>query len=138
LAHIQGVQSDSSDFELHVFSTLENSCCGQLCLYCKLSYFKFFFRFPFTSYTSGVKCTWSGGGILEIDLHHCDNPVHYHVYLNAPRTGINKTLSLKEGDDKELSKNFKIHVTELSRKGNVITTTVSCTSFNMIISIYCN
>ena len=82
-----------------------------------------------------MKCTWSGGGILEIDLHHCDDPVHYHVYLNAPGKVRNETLSLKEGDEKELFKKFKIHVKELSRKGNVVTTTVSCTSFNMIISI---
>lgn len=77
---------------------------------------------------TGVKCTWSGGGILEIDLHHCDDPVHYHVYLNAPGKVRNETLSLKEGDEKELFKKFKIHVTELSRKGNVVTTTVKLES----------
>ena len=75
-----------------------------------------------------MKCTWSGGGYLEIDLHHCTDPVNYHVYLNAPGKRIyNESITLKQGDDKELLKNFKIHVTELSRKGNMVKTTVSFT-----------
>ena len=90
--------------------------------------FSFFFNFPFLSNTSGVKCTWSGGGYLEIDLHHCTDPVNYHVYVNAPSKGISKNVTLKQGDDKELSKHFKIHVTQLSRKGNQVTATVSFTS----------
>lgn len=92
-----------------------------------------------------MKCTWSGGGYLEIDLHHCTDPVNYHVYLNAPGKGISKNITLQKGDDKELFQNFRIHVTELSRKGNMVTTTVSFTfvtvecklfiGFNMIIII---
>ncbi|XP_020606229.1 uncharacterized protein LOC110044984 isoform X3 [Orbicella faveolata] len=73
---------------------------------------------------TGVKCTWSDGGYLEIDLHHCSEPVNYHVYLNAPGKHISKNITLKEGDEKELYQKFKIHVTELSRKGNIVTTTV--------------
>ncbi|XP_078359998.1 uncharacterized protein LOC144644394 isoform X2 [Oculina patagonica] len=77
---------------------------------------------------TGVMCTWSGGGLLEIDLHHCDNPVTYHVYLHAPSKNIHHNLTLRKGDDKELVKgdlgNVKLNVKELSRKGNIVTTTV--------------
>ena len=76
-----------------------------------------------------MKCTWSGGGILEIDLHHCDHPVSYHVLLNAPSKGIHKNLTLKEGDDKVLAQGdlgtVKLNVKKLTRQGNVITTTVN-------------
>jgi len=85
----------------------------------------FWLSFPF--YISGVKCTWSGGGYLEIDLHHCSKPVNYHVLLNAPGKGITQNITLKKGDEAPLYQNVKIHVTELSRKGNVVTTTVSFT-----------
>ena len=91
----------------------------------------------FPSDTSGVKCTWSDGGYLEIDLHHCSDPVNYHVYLNAPQKDIHsKNFSLKKGDDVELFKNIKIHVTELSREGNQVTTTVSFTllTINRLLS----
>ena len=88
---------------------------------------EFFFFFLFPSINSGVKCTWSGGGYLEIDLHHCSDPVNYHVYLNAPKSNIHQNITLKQGDEKPLYQKFKIHVTELSRKGNVVTTTVSFT-----------
>ena len=88
----------------------------------------FFFAFSFPSNTLGVKCTWSSGGYLEIDLHHCSNPVNYHVLLNAPEKHIFRNLTLKEGDESKLFKNFKIHVTDLSREGNQVTTTVSFTS----------
>lgn len=73
---------------------------------------------------TGVKCTWSGGGYLEIDLHHCSDPVNYHVLLNAPGKRIFKNITLKKGDDRVLFEKFKIHVTELSREGNQVTTTV--------------
>lgn len=76
-----------------------------------------------------MNCTWSGGGLLEIDLHHCDDPVTYHVLLNAPNKGIHKDLTLKKGDDQELgnwnSLTVKLNVMELSRQGNIVTTTVS-------------
>lgn len=87
---------------------------------------EFFFSF-FPSNFSGVKCTWSGGGYLEIDLHHCTNPVNYHVLLKAPDQNIFKNITLQKGDERDLYETFKLHVTELSRQGNIVTTTVSST-----------
>ena len=122
----QGVKVDSSDFQLHVLSTLENTCHGQF------NYnVKWFFCFPFPSNTSGVKCTWSGGGYLEIDLHHCSDPVNYHVLLNAPGNDIFRNITLKNGDSMELLEHVQIHVTELSREGNQVTTVVSFTLLNI-------
>lgn len=76
-----------------------------------------------------MKCTWSGGGVLEIDLHHCDNPVNYHVLINAPSKSIYKNLTLRKGDDQVLAQgdlgSVKLNVKELKRQGNIVTTTVS-------------
>ena len=48
--------------------------------------------------TTGVNCTWSGGGSLEVDLQHCKDPVYYHLFLNVPSKGIrNKGVQLKQG-----------------------------------------
>ena len=87
-----------------------------------------FFCFPFPLNFSGVKCTWSGGGYLEIDLHHCTDPVNYHVLLVAPDQKIFRNITLQKGDERDLYETFKLRVTELSQQGNVVTTTVSFTS----------
>ena len=80
-----------------------------------------------------MKCTWSGGGILEIDLHHCDHPVNYHILLNAPDKGIHKNLTLKKGDKQVLAQenigSVSLNVKELKRQGNIVTTTVSVCPF---------
>ena len=81
--------------------------------------------------TTGVNCTWSGGGSLEVDLQHCKDPVYYHLFLNVPSKGIrNKGVQLKQGKKFRVYNDPKIgevylHVKTLSRKGNVITTNVS-------------
>ncbi|CAH3174680.1 unnamed protein product [Porites evermanni] len=79
---------------------------------------------------TGVICSWSDGGLLEVDLHHCQHPVAYHVLLKYPAFHISKTsLNLTQGDEKTLFKHelatVKIKVTKLERKENVVTTTVS-------------
>lgn len=78
---------------------------------------------------TGVNCTWSGGGRLEVDLHHCDE-VYYHIFANAPSKGItNKEKTLKQGstlrlyDDGRKGK-FSLHVYTLSRTNDIITTKV--------------
>ena len=77
----------------------------------------------------GVICSLSGGGSLEVDLHHCQHPVAYHVFFKYPKYGIYKSLNLTQGDEKTLLKQKlftgKIKVTKLERKENVVTTTVS-------------
>lgn len=78
---------------------------------------------------TGVNCTWSGGGFLEVDLHHCDQ-VYYHILVNAPSHDIrNREKILKEGDRLQLYKNrllgeISLKVVKLSRTDNVITTIV--------------
>ncbi|XP_073238646.1 uncharacterized protein [Porites lutea] len=79
---------------------------------------------------TGVICSWSDEGLLEVDLHHCQHPVAYHVLLKYPAFHISKTsLNLTQGDEKTLFKHelatVKIKVTKLERKENVVTTTVS-------------
>lgn len=74
-------------------------------------------------------CSWSSGGFLEVDLHHCQHPVSYHVLFKYPAYHINQSLNLTQGDEKTLYKNglatVKIKVAKLQRKENVVTTTVS-------------
>ena len=74
-------------------------------------------------------CSWSGRGVLEVDLHHCQHPVSYHVLFKYPAYGIHKSLNLTQGDDKTLYKHqpftVNIKVTKLERKENIVTTTVS-------------
>lgn len=79
---------------------------------------------------TGVICSWSDGGFLEVDLRHCQHPVAYHVLLTYPAFHISKaSLNLTQGDEKTLFKHelatIKIKVTKLERKENVVTTTVS-------------
>ena len=87
----------------------------------------FFVAYLLTN-TTGVNCTWSGGGSLEVDLHHCTKQVYYHVFLNAPNQGIrNKEVKLYQGDKFEVSPlgNTRLNVKTLSRTDNVINTKVS-------------
>lgn len=76
-----------------------------------------------------MNCTWSGGGRLEVDLHHCDE-VYYHIFVNAPSKGIpNKEVKLKQGNtlplyDDDKKGKLSLHVYTLSRKNDIITTKV--------------
>lgn len=77
---------------------------------------------------SGVKCSWSNGGYLEVDLHNCHKPINYHVLFNAPGKHVFKNLTLQKGDEKVLydgKVTVNLKVAELKREGNVVTTTVS-------------
>ncbi|KAJ7383642.1 hypothetical protein OS493_026828 [Desmophyllum pertusum] len=76
---------------------------------------------------SGVKCSWSNGGYLEVDLHNCHKPINYHVLFNAPGKHVFKNLTLQKGDEKVLydgKVTVNLKVAELKREGNVVTTTV--------------
>ena len=92
-----------------------------------------FLLLSFYSNTSGVKCTWSGGGHLEVDLHHCHDPVNYHIAIKAPSKNLLKNVSVQEGDSINLFKKdkvgeVKLHVKKLSRTGNIVSTSVSLMS----------
>ena len=79
-----------------------------------------------------MKCSWSGAGYLEVDLHHCQHPVNYHVLFNAPEYQVFKNLTLKKGDEQTLYEHqyvtIKIKVTRLERTENIVTTSVSAIS----------
>nr|XP_058953443.1 uncharacterized protein LOC131780869 isoform X3 [Pocillopora verrucosa] len=101
---------------------------------------------------TGVNCTWSGGGSLEVDLQHCKDPVYYHLFLNVPSKGIrNKGVQLKQGkkfrvyNDPHIGEVY-LHVKTLSRKENVITTNVvwevcppivSCRTLTVVDKEFC-
>ena len=73
-------------------------------------------------------CSWSSGGFLEVDLHHCDKPA-YHLFFKDAGSRSFKNLTLKQGDPQKLyDKNgvsATIIVTKLERTENIVTTTVS-------------
>ena len=76
-----------------------------------------------------MTCSWSGDSFLEVDLHHCDEPVTYHLFFKASGSSPSKNLSLKQGDEQKLFErsglSVKIEVTKLERTENVVTTSVS-------------
>ena len=79
-----------------------------------------------------MKCSWSGHGYLEVDLHHCQHPVNYHVLFNVPEYHVFKNLTLKQGDEQTLYERqpvtIKIKVTQLERTENIVTSSVSTIS----------
>ena len=83
-------------------------------------------------FQTGVKCSWSGHGYLEVDLHHCQHPVNYHVLFKAPEYHVFKNLTLKQGDEQTLYEHqyvtIKIKVTQLERTENIVTSSVSTIS----------
>lgn len=75
-----------------------------------------------------MKCSWSGDDFLEVDLHHCDHPVNYHIFFKSSDSSP-QNLTLKQGDEQKLyeSKGVSVtlEVTKLERMENKVTTTVS-------------
>ena len=83
----------------------------------------------FFLFLKGVKCSWPDGGLLEVDLHHCQDPVYYHVLLKYPDFGISKNLNVTKGKPQTLYQHkvatVKIQVLKLERTNDIVTTTVS-------------
>ena len=74
-------------------------------------------------------CSWSGGGSLEVDLHHCQEPVNYHLFFKQSGSSSYENFTLKKGDEQKLydsnAGSIKIKVTKLERTENIVTTSVS-------------
>ena len=70
-----------------------------------------------------------------MELQHCQNPVRYHIFFRDHDLGV-QNLTLEKGNEQPLFKSklatVKIKVTQLERKDNIVTTTVSAMKLSSV------
>jgi len=70
-----------------------------------------------------------------VDLHHCKDPVNYHIFFKDHGLGVHN-FTLKKGDAQPLFKTkfgtVTIRVTQLERKDNIVTTSVRAMNLSSV------